>query len=205
MNAEECVGGTPTQTFLHLSQSFTDSGVFYLHLEQGVHAPSPEESLSPFYQDPMQRIVVLEVGYCRHYLVLRVGTLLELVESRAGSEIGWDKWKDHVVIASSGPDLVGVWVSGCRLFCVCEGDSTQDPQLKVYDFSSRGLAKHLSGRVGVDRDPRLKAAFPSGARQLSFSEARAPFSWYDMRDPCFGQDNFVFYGVSISSPLLGQD
>ena len=196
------------QTFLHLSPSFTDCWDFSFHLEQGVHAPSPEESLAPFHQDPMQRIVVLEIGRCSHYLVLKVETLLELVANCAGSKIGWDEWRDYVVIAPSGPDFAGIWVSGCRLFCICEGDSGQDPQMKVYDFSAQGLARHLlSEKAGVDRDPTLKAAFPSGARCLSFTEARTPFSWDGVQDPCFGQDNFVFYRVSVtvSYPFLGQD
>ena len=92
----EDVGGTPTQTTFHLSAKFTNCGTLFLLSEQGAHGPSPEESLAPFYPDPAQRVVVLQMQSATCYLAVSVGTLLEF-KSRGGTEIRWDEWRDRVV------------------------------------------------------------------------------------------------------------
>ena len=94
----EDVGGTPTDTTFYLSSKFTNCETLFLLSEQGAHEPSPEESLAPFYPDPAQRVVVLQMQSATCYLVVSVGALLEL-NSRGGTEIEWHEWRDHVVIA----------------------------------------------------------------------------------------------------------
>ena len=78
------------QTLLHLSDFFINAGPLGLLFGRGTHEPSPAESQAPFYQDPAQRVVVLDQISVLSYLVLRVGALLELIESREGSEVEWE-------------------------------------------------------------------------------------------------------------------
>ena len=71
--------------------------------------------MAPFYQDPAQRVVALQLPDSFGYLILRIGALSKLLEGSEGSEIGWDEWKSHVVIPSrsrsSGPlPHLGVWM-----------------------------------------------------------------------------------------------
>ena len=141
------VRGAAMQTFFHLPLHFSGAGRLSFLLERGVHKPSPAETLAPFYQDPSQRIVTLVVSHGVYYPVFQVGALLELLESREGSEIGWDEWKGRVVIPSIGEEHARIWVSGCRLFRVISTDYGRTGQMKVYDFSMRGRATYRSERV----------------------------------------------------------
>ena len=118
-------------------------------------------------------------------------TLLGPAESREGSEIGWDEWKNHVVVLPLGFEVIGAWVSGCRLFCVCEGKDVQDAKIKVYNFSTQNLAKYLRESVdgGFDaergsskRDDRCRMGrpLPNGAG--------AKIPWHDLGGRHVGHD-----------------
>ena len=141
------VRGAAVQTVFLLPLHFSGAGRLSFLLERGVHKPSPAETLVPFYQDPSQRIITLVVSYIVYYPVFQVGALLELLESREGSKIGWDEWKGRAVIPYIGEEHARIWVSGCRLFRFVSTGYGQTRQMKVYDFSMRGRAKYRSERV----------------------------------------------------------
>jgi len=156
MDTEKDMGGVPAQTSFQLPPYLRDFGYPLLLLERGVHKPSPTEHLAPFYQDPVQRIVALSMSKSLDHLVFPVEALVRLAEGREGCEIGWDEWKEHVVIPSIHvPDLANTWVSGCRLFCITfSGYARLDANMEVYDFSKKGRVKYLgelanSGLGGV--------------------------------------------------------
>jgi hypothetical protein len=119
----------PSHSFVHLLEHFVRPCILKSNTsiskpepsfisERGMHNPSPAESLAPFHQDPAQRIIALHFKFHPRYLVLRVGTLLQLFKNHEGTEIGWDEWKDHLVFPSCSSDTLAtrsVQVSGCRL------------------------------------------------------------------------------------------
>ena len=146
MDTEKDIKGTPQQTFFRLPLGFGGERL-HLLLERGAHEPSPAESMAPFHRDPSQRIVVFNFTYAQCCLVLKVASLLELLESHEGSEIGWDVWGSYAVGPTINLARVKlVWVSGCRLFTVCSLDSDPPPwEMVVYDFSIQGRAKYLIG------------------------------------------------------------
>jgi hypothetical protein len=182
------VRGAPVQTLFHFPLPFICTGRLSLLLERGVHKPSPTESLAPFHQDPAQRIIALAVPYTFYYLVFQVGALLELLELREGSEIGWDEWKSRVVTPSTDQEFVRIWVSGCRLFCVGSIGEGQNAQMEVYDFSVMGRAKHLSGRVNE---------LLGGVRYLSSTGARARVLCNELLIVRSGHESTVLSYVSV--------
>ena len=170
MNTGKDVEGTPAQTVFHLSYFL---GHLSFTLERGTHKPYPSEPLAPFHHDPGQRIVVLNVEDCSRRLVVRVGAFLALLKHHEGTEIGWDEWKDHVVlilIDVEYPRIKVFQVSGCRLFCFHSTGSDSDFQMEVYDFSAEGRMKYMkkraSGMLGTVKyltSARARAKIPRGA------------------------------------------
>lgn len=145
INAEVCVGrGTPAQTSFRLTPYFNRACPI-IHLERGGHKPSATDRLTTFYQDPAQRIAVLNMGLgCPlPYLAFRVEALVGLARGHEGREIEWDDWKKHVIIPSIEPGPAETWVSGCRLYHIKPGE---DAGIEVYDFSARGRVGRLSGQ-----------------------------------------------------------
>jgi hypothetical protein len=191
MDTRKNMGGKPMQTFLHLSSFFINAGPLGLLFERGTHEPSPAESQAPFYQDPSQRIVVLDQTSVLSYLVLRVGALLEFVESREGSEIEWDEWKSLVAIPFvdlSLVDTINAWVSGSRFFFISSFISSSAAFVRLFDFSMRGRAKYLSGRAN-ERFGDFRALFSTGAK----AEITRDF----MLGMQSGHDSIVFARVSV--------
>ena len=136
------VKGTPIRTVFLLPPRIGDFGYMYLHLEQGAHEPSPAGSLAPFHQDPSQRIAVLEVKRTPYYLVFLVEALLEFKDC-GRPEIGLDEWKNCVDIPYTLLHEMmrsDVWVSGSRLFAICQWTSSF-VKMVVHDFSSQGRAR----------------------------------------------------------------
>ena len=121
MDTGKFVEGFPAQTVFRLPPSPPYSGRPSLVLERGAHNPSPAESLAPFHQDPSQRIVALVWPSSPWtHLVLRMGPLLGFLQSHEGSEVGWDEWKAHAIVASLDRrigEITSTWVSGRRFFC----------------------------------------------------------------------------------------
>ena len=162
MDTRENIGGTPMKTVFHLPRRLGGS---YLSIELGVHRPSSVEPLAPFYQDPTQRIVVLDTNSYSHDLVVRVTVFLELFEDREGTEIGWDEWKHHVVMPSTDlKDMCHIFeISGCRLFFVSSTGTSWDCQIRICDFSMQGRAKYSSerenGEFGVVKCMSLTGAW----------------------------------------------
>ena len=180
------------QTTFHLFPNYNPREFPRLLLEEGMHRPSAAESLAPFYQDPTQQIAALYLTRPYRLLVFRVGALLELVESREGSEIGWDEWKGIVVAPSVDPGrpvVRGVWVSGCRLFAVSTAASSPDAEIRVFDFSIQGRAKYSSARVNTDL---------GGVRCLSPTDARARIPRSDWFYTQSGHDSVVLSYVSFA-------
>ena len=170
---------------------FIDSYQFIdLLLECGAHEPSPAESLAPFHQDPSQRIVVLDLGNAPYYLVLRAEALLAF-ENRAGPNIRWDAWKGCVVMPLIPDNLMfsDVWVSGCRLFFLCQQDSSSHTHMEMYDFSLQGRARCLSGSVHEEF---------SGLRYLLPTGTRVPIPLDGRLESCSsGHGSLVFRTVSV--------
>ena len=146
MDTEKDVGeGTPVQTLFHLPPFFVTAGSPSLLLERGAHKPILTEPLAPFYQDPTQRIAVLDVWNSYISLAFPIEALLKLARDRGECEIKWDGWKEHVVFSPAHESgNVNAWVSGCRLF---RFNTMPNTHIEVYDFSARGRAGLESERT----------------------------------------------------------
>lgn len=140
------MGEIPAHTYLLLSPRLTHTAYHCLLVERGAHKPSLGESLAPFHPDPSQRIFVLCLSPFSPCLVLRVEALFQFLGGDVGSEIAWDVWMSHVVVASIDLDLRGVrvCVSGCRLFSLPPTDPRFGVQIEVHDFSAQACAEHSS-------------------------------------------------------------
>ena len=112
-----------------------------LFLERGAHKPSSTDYLTPFYQDPTQRIAVLDMFHQFH-LAFPVEALLKLARDHGGRDIEWDRWKKHVALPSV-QYATYAWVSGCRFF---RFRNDPDAEIEVHDFSRRGRIRHQSER-----------------------------------------------------------
>ena len=193
------VRGVPAHAFFLLPHDHLGQfGSPKLLLEHGAHNPSPEESAAPFYQDPDQRILALFLSSTCRYLILRIGVLSKLLESREGTEIGWDEWKSHMFIPSVNLNLASryyyyppTWVSGCRLFLIDSPDDGQTANLVVYDFSMQGCAKLLMSQV----DSEL-----GGLRRLSSTGMKAQLPWRvnDLARVHNSHESIIFSCVSIA-------
>ena len=85
---------------------------------------------------------MLEVKRTPYYLVFLVEALLEFKDC-GRPEIGWDEWKNCVDIPYTLLHEVmrsDVWVSGSRLFAICQWTSSF-AKMVVHDFSSQGRAR----------------------------------------------------------------
>jgi hypothetical protein len=205
MDTGKVVGGAPLRTTFHLFPYLGTYAYPRLLLERGAYNPSLAESRVPFHQDPTQRIVALGLrlgapdnpfSYKRPpiYPVVLVGALLELLQSREGSEIRWDEWKNHVIFPSLNlnfPGLVNLWISGCRLFFSDPIRDSQGARIKMFDFSVQGRARHLS--EGVDEDLGRIV-------YLSPTEAEGEIKWdpEELVDVHAGHDSVVFSCVSVT-------
>ena len=203
MDTRKVVERAPMKTVFHLSPHFANSGELSIQLEPGVHSAVLAESPAPFHQDPTQRIVVLRMESPPHHLVLQLGVLLKLLKGREGSEIGWDEWKNAVVVPCLGEECWDIWVSGCRLFSARPMDDCRDSLVKMYDFSYQGFANSLSDEAphGVG-SPELEAAFRSGVRYMLPIEARAPIPHSlppRKVNPHICLDNFAWVSVIVLS------
>jgi hypothetical protein len=75
---------------------------------------------------------------------------LELLRDHGGTEVGWNEWKEHVVIPSRPPGTRApraVQVSGCRLIFVDSTATGSGYQMEVFDFSMQGRAKYSNERT----------------------------------------------------------
>lgn len=198
MNTEKIVHGRPMQTFFHLTHYSSLAHHTSLLLEAGGHKPFPEHSPVPFYGDPTQRIIVLDIHYGLYYVVIPVGALLELLKSREGSTIGWDEWKSCVFIPSVGPEHPPrtleepnhVWVSGCWLFFISGGRFGKPFDVQVYNFSMRGCAKYRRGPADGGLEG-VKYLMSTGVT------TQVP-SGYGLLDTRSGYYGVVFYDVSVA-------
>ena len=190
MDTRKIVRGVPTKTFFHLPRFFSRKRRLPFLLERGMHKPSLAEALAPFHQDPAQRIVALAVPCSGYHLVFQVGVLLEFLQSREGSEIGWDEWKSRVAIPPIARKPISIWVSGCRLFCVSPTGGDQGAQMEVYDFSMQGRAKYPSGRI----DKTF-----GGVRYLASTGVKIRVPCDGLIDACSSHESTVFSHVSIGA------
>ena len=185
------IGSVPMQTSFHLSHHFCGFQHASLLLEPGGHKPFHARSPVPFYEDPAQRIAVLDIQYRSYYLVIRVGALLELLRSHEGSAVGWEEWKSCVMIPSIAPkENIHICVSGCRLFVIHKGGYVPSLQIETYDCSIRGCGKYLGGRV--DRGPeQVRCLMSTGKRvQIAFG--------YELLNTHSGHYGVILYKVSIA-------
>jgi len=142
LNTEQTtvVGSALTQTTFHLDpREHLDLGEVCLHIEQGGHKPSPEESLlAPFFPDTSQRILVVELRSRGSFFVTKAEVLLELAQEWGGVALEWEQWKSHSIEVRPGM-VEPLCVSGPRVFCL----SMTDTRMGVYDFSPQASARHL--------------------------------------------------------------
>ena len=179
-------GGIPVHTSFRLSPHFDIVKHPSLFLERGAHKPSSTDYLTPFYQDPTQRIAVLVMFHRFSYLVFPIEALLKLARNHEGREIGWDGWKKHVTLPSLQYCSADAWVSGCRFFRFNDGP---DVEIEVYDFSIRGRVRHQ----------REKTYWYMGAvKCLQATRAKLHIQWHpnDVFVIGGGRGSIVFYRVS---------
>jgi len=122
-------------------------GEVNLHIEQGGHKPSPEESLfAPFFPDTSKRILVIELRECGSIFVMKTEVLLRLAQEWGDATLEWEQWRVHSIEVRPG-DIASLWVSGPRLFCL---SVDEEAWVDVYDFSPQASARHL--KTTTDRD-----------------------------------------------------
>ena len=128
IDTEKDVGGVPIQTVFRLSQNFRECPL--LQAERGAHKQSHTENMVPFHRDPNQRVVVLSIPYGNYQIVFQSAPLLKLAKGREGCEIGWDEWKDRLLILSFRHQTpLGFCMSGSRLFYVM---STREVRASIW-------------------------------------------------------------------------
>ena len=136
--------------------------------EKGGQKASPEEDLlAPFYQDPSQRILAIEV--CGHphvaFFAVKIEALLGLVREWGGADLEWGQWGTNAVeVPFEKGSEVHPWVSGSRLFCRCWFSAFGgDEWVDVYDFSPRASARYM-GTV-CDGDGKFLRSMRSSVRK----------------------------------------
>ena len=152
LNTDQTVVGDPTlaRTTFHLdSDEHSEVNKIYLHLDEGGHEPSPEESsLAPFYQALSHRVFAIELCSPYYTFVMKTETLLRLAQERRGANLPWGQWKAHTVELDSALD----WVSGTQLFLTRIVPQNEDTWLEVYDFSPRASKMYvITNRGGIVR------------------------------------------------------
>ena len=189
IDTEKYVEGAPMQTVFDLPPRLSNFEDLGLLVERGVHRPSPAETLAPFYQDPTQRIIALDLKPTQAYCpIIQVAALLDLLESNEGYVIRWYEWKSCVVIPSIDHKIVHAWVSGCRLFCATSTGYGEVPQMEVFDFSMRGRAKYLGERVNRSL---------GGIRYSSSTGVKTPIPDRDTLSVHNCLESTVFHHVSV--------
>ena len=159
-NAER--GRAPVQTSFHFIPSSTIASR-HLLLERGAHKRSPTGALTPFYQDPVQRIAALDMQHPSISLAFPVEALLKLARDRRGCKITWDEWREHVVVSPLRQATANAWVSGCRLFRFKSGPKAH---IDVYDFSTFGRARF--GGEETDKDMGMVRTLQPNRAKLRF-------------------------------------
>ena len=142
------VGSTLTQTTFHFGPlGHLGRGMVYLRIEQGSHRPSPEEILlAPFFPDPSQRLLAIELRNCGSAFVMKTEVLLRLAQEWGDVALEWEQWRAHSIEVRPG-DVSNLWISGPRLFCMT---GPRGKRMDVYDFSPQASARHLE--TTTDRD-----------------------------------------------------
>jgi hypothetical protein len=163
--------------------------------ETGTYDPFSTEPLAPFHQDAAQRFVLVDTQYgC--YAILPVKALLDLHESRRGSEVEWDEWKSCVFVGPSfdrSEPLIPrtIRVSGSRVFCLYSSTSGQEAYMRVYDLSAQGRVKWLTERVHAEL---------GGLRYLSSTGAQVQLPWgpREIHEIEGVSGNIIFVHVSVA-------
>ena len=177
------------QTFFHLSHYFCGFQHASLLLEPGGYKPFYSRSPVPFYEDPAQRIAVLDIQYRSYHLVIQLKALLELLRSHEGYAVRREEW--CVMIPSIAPkENIHICVSGCRLFVTHKGGYVPSLQIETYDCSIRGCGKYLGGRI--DRGPeQVRCLMSTGTRvQIAFG--------YESLNTHSGHYGVMLYKVSVA-------
>ena len=169
-----------------------DLGEVNIHIEQGGHKPSPEESsLAPFFPDTSQRIFIIEFRECASIFVIKTEVLLRLAQEWGGTTLEWEQWRAHGIEVRAG-DIAALWVSGPRLFCASVAAETW---IDVYDFSPQASAGHLE--TTTDRDGMVRRfMWPSIKNYHLPWRARRPV----VRFANSGHDSIVL--LMVSAPHL---
>ena len=182
-------GSTLTQTTFHFDgRKHLDPGEEIIHIEQGGHKPSPEESLlAPFFPDPSQRILAVELHNRGSVFVIKTEVLLKLAQEWGGGVLEWEQWRTHGIEVRPG-DVSNIWISGPRLFCMTGPERSQ---MDVYDFSPQASARHL--KTTIDKDGMVQRIMLPSIRKLQLP--------WDIQDPWVhsascGHDSIVFLMVN---------
>ena len=146
-----------------------------LHFNRGGYKPSPEEDLlAPFYQDPSQQIVAVELHKptYKSVFVVKINVLLDLARECGGEDLKWGKLRPHMVEVLPRDHHADLWVSGSRLFRICRRWNNRKMWMDVYDFSARASAPHLgTNRSGRTIRPSIEGYhLPWDAYMTHFSD-----------------------------------
>ena len=98
---------------------------------------------APFYPDPSKRVLAVDLPGCGSTFVMKTEVLLGLARDRGGEFLEWEQWNAHRIEVQVG-DVVTLWVSGPRLFCIpLDVADVEETRMDVYDFSAQASARYL--------------------------------------------------------------
>ena len=162
LNTEQAATGDPklTQTTFHFELHANTLEIIFE--KDGQKASSEEDSFTPFYQDPSQRILAMKV--CKDFdtfiFVVKTEVLFGLARKWGEADLEWGQWRTHVVEVPLGVES-DPWVSGSQLFCVCSFMWDEDAWMNVYDFSPRALARYKGAVCDGYENLVLRSVRPS--------------------------------------------
>lgn len=166
-----------TRTVFHFNiQRYLPIEGMRLHFNRGGYKPSPEEDLfAPFYRDPTQQIVAVELYKPSHksVFVMNVDVLLKLARERGGEDLKWEQLRTHMVEILPRDHHADLWVSGSRLFRMRRRWDDRKMWMDVYDFNARASTLYMgTNRSGRTARPRIEGrGLPWDAYMTHFSDS----------------------------------
>jgi hypothetical protein len=162
-------GTTEDKTFAQITFSYQDDcrkiapDAIDFRFDLGGHEPSREESsLAPFYPDPSQRLLAIELN-TSEFSVIKVETLLGLAREHQRTELRWEEWFTHATRLQS-QSVRSFWVSSPQVFyAFCKGGKAG---VDVYDFG-RGTHRRTAPTLGPNVRPQVTSPtmVPAGVEE----------------------------------------
>ena len=199
LNTEQATADDMNQTrtvfHFNIQQDLPIHGV-RLHFNRGGYKPSPEEDLlAPFYRDPSQQIVAVELHNPTHksVFVMKIDILLKLARECGGADLKLEQLRAHMVEILPRDHHADLWVSGSRLFRICRRWDNRKMWMDVFDFSARASTRQLgTNGSGWTMRPSIEArCLPWDAYMTHFSDG--------------GHDSIAHLMVRTLLPRHGRD